>query len=122
MNEGKRIFLAPKNSVVRKNPTTRHSNLVSEVRIIGKFRRFLTFEMFKMMHFDSVDLSPFRALGAEDLGARFLCLSLAFALSTMQVTVRFALFHPNFEEEHPGGGPTSLPLPPTSREDFRLNG
>ncbi|GFX30500.1 hypothetical protein TNCV_3461511 [Trichonephila clavipes] len=36
----------------------------------------------------------------------------------------FARFHPNFEVEHPGGGPglfTSLPYPPTSREDLRLD-
>ncbi|GFY01758.1 uncharacterized protein TNCV_1467501 [Trichonephila clavipes] len=34
-------------------------------------------------------------------------------------------FHPNFDGEHPGGGslsPTSHPLPPTSREDLKLDG
>ncbi|GFU52965.1 hypothetical protein TNCV_1142571 [Trichonephila clavipes] len=43
----------------------------------------------------------------------------------MQVTARFVLFHPNLEGENPGGGqgpPTSLPLPPTTREDLRLDG
>ncbi|GFY10345.1 hypothetical protein TNCV_2630221 [Trichonephila clavipes] len=33
--------------------------------------------------------------------------------------------NPNFEGEHPGNGqgpPDSLPLPPTSREDLRLDG
>ncbi|GFW35840.1 hypothetical protein TNCV_1926711 [Trichonephila clavipes] len=44
----------------------------------------------------------------------------------MQVTVRFfARFHPNLEGEKPGGGqglPTSLPLPPTTREGLRLDG
>ncbi|GFX57814.1 uncharacterized protein TNCV_943741 [Trichonephila clavipes] len=42
----------------------------------------------------------------------------------MQMTVRFAQFHPNLGGEHPGGGqrpPTSLPLPPTSRKDLRLD-
>ncbi|GFY02827.1 hypothetical protein TNCV_3507071 [Trichonephila clavipes] len=37
----------------------------------------------------------------------------------------FALFHPYLEGENPGGGqgpPTSLPLPPTTREDLRLDG
>ncbi|GFX51784.1 hypothetical protein TNCV_5014861 [Trichonephila clavipes] len=36
-----------------------------------------------------------------------------------------AQFHPNLEEEHPGGSqepPTSLPLLPTTREDLRLDG
>ncbi|GFX81494.1 uncharacterized protein TNCV_4509011 [Trichonephila clavipes] len=57
--------------------------------------------------------------------ARFLRLSLALALSTMQVTVPQALFYPNFEGEHSGDGqgpPTSLSLPPTSREDLRFDG
>ncbi|GFX16036.1 uncharacterized protein TNCV_4702951 [Trichonephila clavipes] len=34
------------------------------------------------------------------------------------------MFHPNLEREHSGGGqgpPTSLPLPPPSREDWRLD-
>ncbi|GFX55531.1 hypothetical protein TNCV_268191 [Trichonephila clavipes] len=47
----------------------------------------------------------------------------AVAFSPMQVI--WPRFHPYFEEEHPGGGegyPTSPPLPPTSREDLRLNG
>ncbi|GFY27280.1 hypothetical protein TNCV_2069001 [Trichonephila clavipes] len=37
----------------------------------------------------------------------------------------FAWFHPNLERENPGGDqgpPTSLPLPPTSREDLRFDG
>ncbi|GFW19945.1 hypothetical protein TNCV_866511 [Trichonephila clavipes] len=35
-----------------------------------------------------------------------------------------ARLHPNFEGEYPGGQgpPTSLPLPPTSRENLRLDG
>ncbi|GFW47423.1 hypothetical protein TNCV_4537131 [Trichonephila clavipes] len=44
----------------------------------------------------------------------------------MQVTVRVgSFFHPNFEGEHPASshGPhISLPLPPTSQEDLRLDG
>ncbi|GFV05175.1 hypothetical protein TNCV_223881 [Trichonephila clavipes] len=50
---------------------------------------------------------------------------LTVALSTLQVTVRFSSVPPNFEGEHPGGGqglPTSHPLPPTSRDDQRLDG
>ncbi|GFU92716.1 hypothetical protein TNCV_2892251 [Trichonephila clavipes] len=43
----------------------------------------------------------------------------------MQVTVRFvARFHSNFKGELPGVGqvpPNSLSLPPTSREDLRLD-
>ncbi|GFX20510.1 hypothetical protein TNCV_3488671 [Trichonephila clavipes] len=41
----------------------------------------------------------------------------------MQVTVRFARFHTNFESEHPRGGqmpPNTFPLAPTSRGDLRL--
>ncbi|GFU56085.1 putative transposable element [Trichonephila clavipes] len=37
----------------------------------------------------------------------------------------FARIHPIFQGKHPGGGqriPTSIPLPPTSREDLRLDG
>ncbi|GFX58224.1 hypothetical protein TNCV_4049821 [Trichonephila clavipes] len=40
-------------------------------------------------------------------------------------TVWTPIFHPNFEGEHPEGGqmpPTSLLLPPMSREDLRLDG
>ncbi|GFV16108.1 hypothetical protein TNCV_3378721 [Trichonephila clavipes] len=47
---------------------------------------------------------------------------LALALSTM---LGFARFHPNFEGEYPGDSqrpPRSLPVPPTSREDLRLDG
>ncbi|GFT24271.1 laminin subunit alpha [Trichonephila clavipes] len=45
----------------------------------------------------------------------------------MQVTVRFCFvqFHLNLEGANPGsclGLPTSLPLPPTTREEFRLDG
>ncbi|GFT83477.1 uncharacterized protein TNCV_232391 [Trichonephila clavipes] len=43
----------------------------------------------------------------------------------MQVTVRFCLVHPNLKEENPTGGQgphTSLHLPPTIREDLRLDG
>ncbi|GFV96949.1 uncharacterized protein TNCV_4351621 [Trichonephila clavipes] len=39
--------------------------------------------------------------------------------------IGWTIFYPNFEGEHPGGAqrpPTSLPLPPTSREDLRLEG
>ncbi|GFS60103.1 hypothetical protein TNCV_2826341 [Trichonephila clavipes] len=51
-------------------------------------------------------------------------LSLAVALSTIQVTVRFESVPPNFEGEHPRvvqGPPTFLPLPPTFREDLWLD-
>ncbi|GFV61998.1 hypothetical protein TNCV_4108011 [Trichonephila clavipes] len=48
------------------------------------------------------------------------------ALSTIQVTVRsVSWFHSTFEGEQPAGDqgpPTSLPFPPTSREDLRLDG
>ncbi|GFW58885.1 uncharacterized protein TNCV_4047231 [Trichonephila clavipes] len=40
-------------------------------------------------------------------------------------STRFAWLHPNLETENPGGGqgpPTSFPLPPTTREDLRLDG
>ncbi|GFV18077.1 uncharacterized protein TNCV_168811 [Trichonephila clavipes] len=43
----------------------------------------------------------------------------------MQVTVRFGSVLPNLEGERSGGGqrpPTSLPFPPTTREDLRLDG
>ncbi|GFV77584.1 hypothetical protein TNCV_1071131 [Trichonephila clavipes] len=43
------------------------------------------------------------------LGASFLRLSLALALSIMQVTVRFSRFHPNFEGDHLGDGLLSTP-------------
>ncbi|GFU21858.1 hypothetical protein TNCV_3283351 [Trichonephila clavipes] len=49
--------------------------------------------------------------------ATFVPLSLALALNT--------IFHPNFEGEHPGvcqRPPTSLTLPPTSREDLWFDG
>ncbi|GFT39882.1 uncharacterized protein TNCV_3286591 [Trichonephila clavipes] len=53
-------------------------------------------------------------------------LSLALALSTMHVIVRFcSVPPPTFEGEHPGYGqepPNSLPFPPTTREDLRLDG
>ncbi|GFT99613.1 hypothetical protein TNCV_114901 [Trichonephila clavipes] len=49
----------------------------------------------------------------------------AVALSTIQVTVRFSSAPPHFRGRTPWGGgqgsPTSLPLPPTSREDLRLD-
>ncbi|GFX43376.1 hypothetical protein TNCV_4873961 [Trichonephila clavipes] len=41
------------------------------------------------------------------------CLSLAVALSTIPMTVRFGSFHPSFNGEHPEGGQgpsTYLPL------------
>ncbi|GFY20240.1 hypothetical protein TNCV_208721 [Trichonephila clavipes] len=53
---------------------------------------------------------------------RFLCLSLALDLSTMQVTVRFCFVNPNFEGENPGIGQDPPPLPETSRENLRLDG
>ncbi|GFX04610.1 uncharacterized protein TNCV_901381 [Trichonephila clavipes] len=43
----------------------------------------------------------------------------------MQVIVRFCSVPPQFRGRKPLGGqgpPTSLPLPPTSREDLRLDG
>ncbi|GFX39071.1 hypothetical protein TNCV_3426571 [Trichonephila clavipes] len=43
------------------------------------------------------------------------CLSLAIALSTIQVTVRFSSVTPNFEEETPGGsGASHLSSPSTN--------
>ncbi|GFV34958.1 uncharacterized protein TNCV_2097861 [Trichonephila clavipes] len=52
-------------------------------------------------------------------------MSLAVALSTIQVTVRdLARFHPNLELEHIGGSqrlPTYLTLSQTSRENLRLD-
>ncbi|GFU01013.1 hypothetical protein TNCV_1816341 [Trichonephila clavipes] len=42
----------------------------------------------------------------------------------MQVTVRFCSVPPQFKGRKPWGGqkpPTSLPLPPTTREDLRLD-
>ncbi|GFT90924.1 hypothetical protein TNCV_1066041 [Trichonephila clavipes] len=51
-------------------------------------------------------------------------LSLAVAVNTLHVTARFGSAPPNFETEHPVvdiGLSTSLPLPPTSREDLRLD-
>ncbi|GFW01034.1 uncharacterized protein LOC103524116 [Trichonephila clavipes] len=59
------------------------------------------------------------------LRARILRLLLALALSTMQVTRRFCLVPLQFRGRKPWGGqgpPTSLPLPPTTREDLRLDG
>ncbi|GFX05624.1 hypothetical protein TNCV_3435281 [Trichonephila clavipes] len=58
------------------------------------------------------------------LRARILHLSLALALITMQLTVRFCSVHPILKEntlEREVGG-TSLPLPPSSREELRLDG
>ncbi|GFX81491.1 uncharacterized protein TNCV_4508981 [Trichonephila clavipes] len=53
-------------------------------------------------------------------------LSLAGASSTIQVTVRFSSVSPQFRGRTLSGGgqrsPTSLPLPPTSRADLRLDG
>ncbi|GFV12774.1 hypothetical protein TNCV_1367441 [Trichonephila clavipes] len=49
--------------------------------------------------------------------------SLAVALSTIRLQYVLAPFHPNFVGEHPRGGqgsPSSLHLPPTSREDLLL--
>ncbi|GFW37521.1 hypothetical protein TNCV_861281 [Trichonephila clavipes] len=43
----------------------------------------------------------------------------------MKVTVGCGRFYPNFEGEQSRSGqgsPTSLPLPPTSQEDLRLDG
>ncbi|GFW78260.1 hypothetical protein TNCV_137291 [Trichonephila clavipes] len=51
-------------------------------------------------------------------GLEFLCLSLALALSTIQVTVRFCSFPPQLEGENSGGcqgPPTSLHLLPNTR-------
>ncbi|GFW38136.1 hypothetical protein TNCV_602121 [Trichonephila clavipes] len=56
------------------------------------------------------------------IDCRLIRLSIAIALST---AYDFARFHSNFEEEYPGTGQvpsTTLPLPPTSREDLRLDG
>ncbi|GFU47445.1 uncharacterized protein TNCV_3338861, partial [Trichonephila clavipes] len=44
---------------------------------------------------------------------------------TGDIVIDLAQFHPNFEEENPGCGQgplTSLPLPPTSREDLWFDG
>ncbi|GFS81509.1 hypothetical protein TNCV_3112371 [Trichonephila clavipes] len=52
-------------------------------------------------------------------------LSLAVALSTIRGQYDLARFHPNLEGEYPRsdqGPATSLPHPPTSREDLRLDG
>ncbi|GFX14908.1 hypothetical protein TNCV_1486501 [Trichonephila clavipes] len=52
-------------------------------------------------------------------------MSLAIALSTIQVTERFNSVSPNFEREYPGGGQgpsTSLLLPPTPRENLQRDG
>ncbi|GFU01651.1 hypothetical protein TNCV_1521921 [Trichonephila clavipes] len=52
-------------------------------------------------------------------------LSLTVALITIQVTVQFSSDSTlNLEEEHPGDHrpTTSLPLPPTLRENLRLDG
>ncbi|GFT29361.1 integrase catalytic domain-containing protein [Trichonephila clavipes] len=49
----------------------------------------------------------------------------AVALSILQATVRFGPIPPQFWSRTPGGSqrpPTSLPLPPTSREDLLLDG
>ncbi|GFY00307.1 hypothetical protein TNCV_4711091 [Trichonephila clavipes] len=43
----------------------------------------------------------------------------------MQMTVRFCSVSPQFRGRTPRGGqgpPNSLPVPPTSREDLRLDG
>ncbi|GFW42326.1 hypothetical protein TNCV_1207791 [Trichonephila clavipes] len=54
-------------------------------------------------------------------GAR-LCLSLAVALSTMQMTVLFLVpFHHNFEREYPTRGRRTSLLPPISQKDFRFD-
>ncbi|GFW78077.1 hypothetical protein TNCV_135471 [Trichonephila clavipes] len=53
------------------------------------------------------------------------CLSFAAALTPYRRHNDLARIHPNFEGESLEGGQgplTSLPIPPTSREDFRLNG
>ncbi|GFT07930.1 hypothetical protein TNCV_873601 [Trichonephila clavipes] len=53
----------------------------------------------------------------------YVLLSLALALSTVQVTIRFSSVPPQFRGRTLlGGSPTSLPLPPTSREDLKLDG
>ncbi|GFT36173.1 hypothetical protein TNCV_4778111 [Trichonephila clavipes] len=51
-------------------------------------------------------------------------LTLAVALSTIQVTVRFGSPPPNFVLEHPKDVqmPPPLPLPSVAREDLRLGG
>ncbi|GFV76476.1 hypothetical protein TNCV_4726961 [Trichonephila clavipes] len=52
-------------------------------------------------------------------------LSLAVALRVKQVTVQRSLFHSNFDGGHPRvgqGPPASVLFPPTSREDFNLDG
>ncbi|GFW90868.1 uncharacterized protein TNCV_2418611 [Trichonephila clavipes] len=63
---------------------------------------------------------------SSQLTARILRLSLALALSTLQMIVRLcSVPPPNLEGENPGGGqgpPMSLPLQPTTREDLRLDG
>ncbi|GFT41094.1 hypothetical protein TNCV_3726961 [Trichonephila clavipes] len=56
---------------------------------------------------------------------KFVRLSLAAALSTMQVTVRYGSVPSQFLglTSWVGQGPsTSLPLPPTSQEDLRPDG
>ncbi|GFX06367.1 DUF1758 domain-containing protein [Trichonephila clavipes] len=53
------------------------------------------------------------------------CIRLPVALSTLQVTERSSSVSSNFEGELPRGNrglPTSLLLPPTSREDLRIDG
>ncbi|GFT19198.1 uncharacterized protein TNCV_303261 [Trichonephila clavipes] len=52
-------------------------------------------------------------------------MSLALALSTIQVTVRFCSVPPQFRGRKPWGGlgpPTSFPFPPTTREDLWQDG
>ncbi|GFU68151.1 hypothetical protein TNCV_248151 [Trichonephila clavipes] len=52
-------------------------------------------------------------------------MSLAVALSTMQVTIRFGSVPPQFRGRTLWGyqkPPTSLPLPQTTREDLRFDG
>ncbi|GFW76578.1 hypothetical protein TNCV_2681951 [Trichonephila clavipes] len=53
------------------------------------------------------------------------CLTLAIALSTIQMTVRFSSNPPQFRGNTPWKGqepPTSLSFQPTSREDLLLDG
>ncbi|GFX94965.1 hypothetical protein TNCV_3045971 [Trichonephila clavipes] len=70
---------------------------------------------------DGVRSRPTKSIVAKGYN---LCLSLALALSTIQAKVRFCSVPPQFRGRKPYGGqgpPTSLPLPPTTREDLRLD-